>query len=317
MKRAVAISTLVVALYLGLCAGAGILVADGALHPGRRELDEQERGEARQIAFAAGARLQDVALTSADGIVLKAWLIQPSKYNGNGVLLLHGLGDNRGGTIGYAEVLLAAGYSVLMPDARAHGESGGALTTYGLIERGDIHQWTSWLESRLHPNCILGLGESLGAAEVLQSLAAEGRFCAVVAESSFSNFHEIAYDRMGQQFGVGAWLGETVLRPVVWSALFWAEHKYGFRMEKVSPEDALSGSQTPVLLIHGADDHNIPPRHSERILRSRPQGTEIWRVPGVDHCGTIGAAPEEFRQRLLGFYAAHTAGGLRASAPAG
>ena len=37
--------------------------------------------------------------------------------------------------VGYAELLLAHGFTVLLPDARAHGASGGSLATYGLLER--------------------------------------------------------------------------------------------------------------------------------------------------------------------------------------
>lgn len=42
------------------------------------------------------------------------------------------------GMIGYAELLLTRGSAVLMPDSRAHGQSGGALATYGLLEKDDI-----------------------------------------------------------------------------------------------------------------------------------------------------------------------------------
>ncbi len=304
MRRVFLVPAIFLSIYLVLCLAGGIFIADGALHPMRRPIDYKERMNARQVAEAAGSRLQDVSLKTTDGIVLKAWLIQPAKDNGNSVLLLHGLGDNRGGTLGYADLLLASGYSVLMPDARAHGESGGELATYGLLERQDIHRWADWMKDQFHPGCVFGLGESMGAAQLLESLA-ETHFCAVVAESSFSNFLEIAYDRMGQPFGIGPWLGETLLRPVISVAYWRAEYRYGLHMQQVSPEAALRDSRTPVLLIHGADDHNIPPRHSELLFRTRVQNTEIWRVPSADHCGAISTAPEEFARRLLSFYAAH------------
>ena len=131
----------------------------------------------------------------------------------------------------------------------------------------------------------------------------------------FSDFREIAYDRMGQTFHLGPWLGETLLRPVVETAFLRAEQKYGLRMERVSPEQALAQSQIPLLLIHGADDQNIPPRHSERILHARPRNTEIWRVANADHCGAISTAPAEFASRLLHFYAAHSKADFHAFVP--
>src|SRR5206468_134282 len=86
-------------------------------------------------------RASDVSITASDGMVLRAWVIQPHHANGNAALLLHGLADNRLGMTGYAQLLLRHGLVVLLPDARAHGESGGDLATYGLLERNDIHQW--------------------------------------------------------------------------------------------------------------------------------------------------------------------------------
>lgn len=78
--------------------------------------------------------------------------------------------------IGYAELLLAHGFAVLVPDARAHGASGGDLATYGLLESDDIHEWFDWLEQHEHPDCVFGFAESMGAAQLLQSLRSEPRF---------------------------------------------------------------------------------------------------------------------------------------------
>src|SRR5690242_9331386 len=127
---------------------------------------------------------------------LKGWRVRPHTGNGNIVILLHGLSDNRLGMVGYAEILLDHGFSVLMPDARAHGASGGQLATYGLLESEDIRRWVDWSQQSEHPICTFGFGESMGAAQLLQSLQAEPHFCAVAAESAFSTFREIAYDRV-------------------------------------------------------------------------------------------------------------------------
>jgi dipeptidyl aminopeptidase/acylaminoacyl peptidase len=306
MKRILTPLAIFSLFYSVLCGIAGIFVADGALHPSRRPLDAEELASAVQVARQVGSEVQNASVLTRDGADLKGWLIVPQKSNGSAVVLLHGMGDNRGGVLGYAQMFLNAGYSVLLPDARAHGASGGALATYGLLEREDIHQWINWLVNRTHPTCIFGFGESMGAAQLLQSMAVEGRFCAVAAESSFSDFREIAYDRMGQTFHAGPWVGRTLLRPVVEIAFWRTERKYGLHMQQVSPENAVRASRTPLLLIHGADDHNIAPRHSERILLARPNITEIWRIEGADHCGAIDAAPREFTRRVLGFYASHS-----------
>ena len=288
-------------LYFAFSAIAGIFVADGTLHPARRPITPEGETTTRDIAHQLNSDLANVSVTTPDAVTLRAWIIHPHSANGDAAILLHGLADNRVGMTGYAQLLLANGFTVLLPDARAHGASGGPLATYGLLERNDIHQWFDFVAAQDHPHCILGFAESMGAAELLQSLAVEPRFCAVAAESSFSTFREIAYDRMGQPFHLGPWFGRTLFRPVVEFAFLYARWKYGFDMQQVSPEDSVATTRVPVLLIHGQIDSNIPPRHSRRIQARNPN-VVLWEVPNAEHCGAISTAPQEFNQRLLTWF---------------
>ncbi len=281
------------------------MVADGALHPGRRAITEDEISAIRNMTHALNADLTDVSITTLDTAVLKAWLIHPHQSNGNTVILLHGLADNRIGMTGYAQLLLAQGYTVLLPDARAHGTSGGQLATFGLLERNDIHQWVDFLEAQDHPHCIYGFGESMGAAQLLQSLDTHPHFCAVAAESPFATFREISYDRLGQPFHLGPWLGRALFRPLVEIAFLRARWKYGLDMGKVSPEDSVATTTVPVFLIHGQIDSNIPVRHS-RLIQAYAPNVQVWEVPGANHCGGISTAPEEFRHRLLNWLTIHS-----------
>jgi uncharacterized protein len=292
---------LFVGLYLAFCTIAGIFVADGTLHPGRRPLTQEDETAMRQSSRNLDAELEDVSISTPDGATLRAWLIHSHHSNRDAVILLHGLSDNRIGMTGYAELLLAHGYTVLLPDARAHGASGGPLATYGLLERTDIHQWFDWLTAQDHPRCIFGFGESMGAAQLLQSLDTGVPFCAVAAESSFSNFREIAYDRMGQPFHLGPWFGRTILRPLVEVAFLRAHWKFKLNMHQIAPEDSVAATTIPVFLIHGKSDSNIPVRHSVRIHDRNPNAL-LWEVPNADHCGAISTAPQEFRQRLLNWF---------------
>jgi uncharacterized protein len=291
-------------LFLGyafLSAVTGIFVAESALHPARRKLPPEAESFGRAIAKASESDLEDVAVSTSDGAVLRAWSIRPRQSNGNAVILLHGMSDNRLGMTGYAQLLLGHGFTVLLPDARAHGSSGGTLATYGLLERLDIQAWFQRLLANDHPRCIFGLGESMGAAQLLQSLEIEPRFCGVVAESFFSTFREIAYDRMGQFVHAGPWVGRTVLRPVEEIALLYVRLKYGLDMKGASPEDSVARSGVPVFLIHGQIDHNIPVRHSRRIQALNPH-IVLWEVPNTDHCGAIASVPKEFEEKLVGWF---------------
>jgi hypothetical protein len=197
------------ALYLLGTILGGIGLGWIAVHTPVRPLLSGEEEEARTKAVTGSAEFRDVALTTPDGVTLRAWFMHPKDSNGNAVILLHGVSDNRLGMEGYGLWLLKNHYSVLLPDARHHGLSDG-LASYGVKESDDIHQWVSWIEDNEHPGCVYGLGESMGAAQLLQALPKEPRFCAVVAESPFATFREVAYARFGRQFHKG--LG--------WAALF-------------------------------------------------------------------------------------------------
>ena len=290
-------------IYLTACTAAGIYVADGTLHPGHRPLTNEDTAVVHNSFRELNANLADVSMTTPDGVPLSAWLINPQLTNGSAVILLHGLGDNRLGMMGYARLFLGHGFTVLLPDARGHGVSGGSLVTYGLLERNDIHQWINLLQAQVHPQCIFGLGESMGAAELLQSLATHPDFCAVAAESPFADFREIAYDRMGQAFHTGPWLGRTLLRPVVEVAFLRVRWKYGLDMQTISPEQSIAKSKVPVLLIHGQSDSNIPVRHS-RMIHTRDPNTVLWEVPDADHCGALSVAPKKFEDKILNWFSA-------------
>ena len=295
-------SRIALAAIIGYVLGSitlGILLCEGALHPVRTPLAQHADIEPRDALQSQN--LSDVSITALNGITLRGWLIQPKPNNGKAIILLHGLSDNRLGMIGYAELLLRHGYSVLMPDARAHGASEGEFATYGLLEKEDIRLWFEWLRTRLHPDCIYGFGESMGAAQLLQALAVEQGFCAVAAESPFSSFREIAFDRVGQPFHLGPWFGRTIMRPAVEFAFVYARWKYGFDMTGVSPEHAIRESRVPILIIHGSQDSNIPVRHSRRLAAIK-SAVVFWEVPGADHCGAVSVAPKEFEMRIVKWF---------------
>jgi pimeloyl-ACP methyl ester carboxylesterase len=106
---------------------------------------------------------------------------------------------------------------------------------------------------------------------------------------------------MGQPFHLHAWVGSTVFRPLVEVAFFRARWKYNLNMNKISPEDSAAAINVPILLIHGEVDSNIPIRHSRRI-HELAHNTQLWEVPGADHCAAYGTAPQEFQRRVLNWF---------------
>jgi len=291
--------------YLILCLVLAIVLSELAFRPPRIPLDEQQWQSAKKTVSRLGSALEDVSISTPDAR-LQAWFIHPPNPNGNAVILLHGVSDNRLGMMPFAELLLANGYAVLVPDSRAQGMSGGDFPTYGLKETGDVRQWFNWVVARQHPPCVFALGESMGGSIALQALR-QTPFCAVIAESAFASFRQIGYLRMGQVFHGGAWVGRFALRPAVELAFLYGRITRGINLAAASPERAVAGSRVPILLIHGLADKNIPPQQSERIRDRNPAGISLWEVPRADHCGTINAAYDEFTSRVLGWFAAHGA----------
>jgi uncharacterized protein len=292
------------AAYLALSILAGILIADISLKLPRRPLRHQQAVIAA-VRDDFHAALQDVSISAADGAVLKGWYVHPRIYNGNTVILLHGITDNREGVAGYGQLLLEHGYAVLLPDARRHGESGGELATYGVKESDDIHRWVSWVYQHDPPQCVYGFGESYGAALLLQSLTVENRFCAVAAESTFSTAREMSFERVSGPLHLPSWFGRTLGRPAIWSAVVYAHLSYGVDLLQPSPLEAVRMSKAPVLLIHGEADRSIAPWHSQRIANAAPDHVELWLVPHAGHTMAWAVAHQEFESRLLGWFGSH------------
>ena len=308
MRKLMFWSAVLVAVWLVACAAVGIFAAELALHPGRRALGPDAEVRAQAVAARNHAELRNVSIAADDGATLRAWSIRPSYGNGDAVILLHGHTDNRIGMLGNADLLLRHGYSVLLPDARAHGVSGGDLATYGVKEAGDVRLWYDWIERSESPRCIDGLGESMGAGLLLESLRTTPGFCAVVAESTFASFREASYDRLGEKLGAGAGAGRTLLRPAVEAGFLYAHWRYGVDLEQASPQNMVAASRIPVVLIHGLKDTNLPPRHSEMILahsESRNPKVVLWEPANAGHCGAAGAEPEEFEHRVVGWFQGH------------
>lgn len=301
LKRVAWIVGSILIATLTLSALAGSMIGPGILHPQRRPLSDEITARVDQRFAAIGARHEDLAVTAPDGIVLRGWKVYPARPNGDWVVLLHGVGDNRFGTYGQAELLLQHGYGVLMVDVRGHGASGGEIVTYGWQERNDSKAIDDALISSDNVAHLFYLGESMGAAIALQSAGVDSRIGGVVAEAPFQNLREVTYDYAGFQSFV--FLGKTLFRPATITALRVAEKQGGFEADDVSPEVAVANHAFPVLLICDAEDRKIPCRHAEAIYNAAIGPKELWVVPRAGHSMALGTDPGGFARRVLSFLA--------------
>jgi dipeptidyl aminopeptidase/acylaminoacyl peptidase len=280
-------------------AGAAVIAAEGAVHIWTRPAPDRHYADA--VARQSGATWEEARTAASDRTVLEGWIFRPAAPNGGAAILLHGVSDTREGVLGEAHLLLRAGYLVLTPDARGHGVSGGNLITYGVREAGDVHAWADWLLAQRGAERLYGLGESMGAAILLESLARERRFRAVVAESPFADFREVAYDRLAQRTS----LPEVLFAPIVNLGFVYGRVRYGVDLNEASPLAAVRRTTVPVLLIHGTEDRNIPIRHSRELHAANPRATVLWEVPGGHHVDALETAGAEYERRVLAWFAAH------------
>src|SRR5579864_8281668 len=81
--------------FLAISVIAGVLLAEGTLHPVRRPVSAENEEPAREMAIRHDSESSDVVIVAADGATFRAWSIRPSHSKRSGVILLHGLSDNR------------------------------------------------------------------------------------------------------------------------------------------------------------------------------------------------------------------------------
>ena len=120
----------------------------------------------------------------------------------------------------------------------------------------------------------------------------------MIAEAPYATLREIAYDRLSQRYGKSTWPGRYLLRPILELSLIYERLRYGVDLDQVSPQKAVAGSRTPVLLIFGSKDYNTPVRHAWSIHQANPATVTLWEIPNAGHTGAWGSRPKEFEQRL-------------------
>jgi dipeptidyl aminopeptidase/acylaminoacyl peptidase len=252
----------------------------------------------RKIRPAAG---DPVEIRASDGVLLRAsWFPKSDRC----LMILHGVTDSRASGAGFAPVFLDAGYAVLAPDSRAHGESGGNLVTYGIWEKDDAIQWARWLKGQ---GCskVFGLGESLGGATLLLAAAVSPEWEAIVVESVYADIEGAAEQRMRLYSASVVALPKPIEHAVAWAITengrLYARAVYRLDLAKASPIRIFDKLQTPVLLIHGLNDNQTPPEHSKQLAQANPRA-RLWLVEGVGHESSYNHDPAEYRRRVFEWF---------------
>lgn len=217
---------------------------------------------------------ESIEISKAQGTTLKAWLFLSSE-TAPIVLVLHGVRGSRKTMESRAALLRSHGYSVLLLDLQAHGESQGNYISFGFLESNDVRRAVHYLKQRFPNNKLAALGVSLGGAACLvgkQPLQVD----ALVLEAVFSNISNAIKNRIEIKLG----------RYVRWLSFLMTVQlrlRYGIDPNKLSPVSEISKYHGPVLLIAGELDQHTKLEESKRIYNNANEPKQLWVVKNAAH----------------------------------
>ena len=170
------------------------------------------------------------------------------------------------------------GYSLLMADQRAHGESEGRTITFGIKERYDCLTWIDEILRRFGEDTeILLSGISMGGATVLMAseLPLPQQVKGIWADCGFASPEGVLRETIRRR----NW-PEAVFYPLVsLSARLFG----GFRVEERTALDAVRHAKIPILLIHGEEDRIIPCHMAHALRDACASPVTLLTVPGAAH----------------------------------
>lgn len=263
----------------------------------RQTLDEAMKWQSERYdtSFYNDLEHTDYTVKSFDGYELHARLLRCPNHTGKYVIISHGYTDNRIGSLKYAKMYIALGYSCILYDLRGHGLNQSTFTTYGIREGKDIAELVRDTRQRYADIIQLGLhGESLGAASTVTSLQYKPEVDFVVADCGFSDIDNVL--REGYRNA-----GAPVL--LVDVANFGARLRYSYSLKTMRPIDSLNDNEIPILFIHGANDSFILPKNSEDMAQRTKGYSELHLIEGAGHAESMLHSPEEYGKIVEGFLA--------------
>ena len=243
---------------------------------------------------------EDVAFRSADGLLLKGWWF-PVDGADRAIVMVHGRARNRVNSSFHpakiARMLLRHGYSVLLFDLRAHGESEGTRYTLGVEEPRDILAAIDFAaaKARLPRARVALIGESLGGGSALMTVHAVPSIGPVITDSAFADANTVVSESATMYTNLPAFFTPSI---VLTARVF-----LGLDVSNVTPANVVAAHpERPFLFIHCVNDDTVLVHHSQDLrAASANAGTELWLVPDCGHVQAYITRPAEWEQRVIAF----------------
>jgi len=237
---------------------------------------------------------QPVQFASKSGSTIHGWFI-PGQKNAGAIVLMHGVRANRLSMVDRARFLSRAGYSTLLFDFQAHGESDGQQITMGYLESRDAQAAVEFLRANAPQEATGVIGVSMGgAATLLASPPLPVK--AMVLELVYPTIEEAIGDRLALR--MGGWASH--LTPILSLQL---KPRLGITAAALRPIDHVNSIDAAKLFIAGAADKHTTQAESQRMFAAASSPKEFWLVNGAGHVDVHKVAKEEYEQRVLTFFA--------------
>lgn len=235
---------------------------------------------------------EPISFKSESGALVKGWWCPIEKSKGS-VLLLPGIRANRLSMVDRARFLRRAGYSILLIDFQATGESKGDHITFGWKESRDVLAAVSFIRERQPATKIAIIGSSLGGAAALLAIPPL-KVDALVLEEVYPTIEIATRNRLENYLGpLGGYTASLLLRQL--------HSRLGTSANDLRPIDHISSANCSVLMICGEKDRNTRRTDTQMLFDEARSPKQLWIVPKAGHVDLHRAATAEYEERVLAF----------------
>ena len=240
----------------------------------------------------ADLNAEPVNFESDSGASVHGWWC-PVRNSRGAVLLLPGIRANRLSMVDRARFLHLAGYSVLLIDFQATGETKGDRITFGWKESRDAIAAVNFIRNAEPASRVAVIGSSLGGVATLLATPPL-KLDALILEAVPPTIEIATRNRLENYLGL---LGRFAA-PVLLKQL---HVRLGISADDLRPIDHIADVGCPVFIMSGEKDRSTRPEDIETLSSRAQSPKQLWFVPKAGHVDLHKAAGAEYESRVLAF----------------